>query len=463
MSITLRTYQQQASDEIRQAYTMGYQAPLLVSPTGSGKTVLFAYIAQHAAAKSNNVLILVHRKELLNQTSRTLDSLEVDHGLIAPGLTFNRSSVQVASVQTLVRRLTKIRWAPRLIIVDEAHHATGKSTWGKILQHYPDAAVLGVTATPERLDGRGLGKQADGFFDTLVQGPTVTELIKQEYLSPPVVFAPSTADLSGVHTRMGDFIRGETEAAVDKPKITGNAVSHYRKHCHNEPAIAFCCSVAHAEHVAENFTAAGYQAASIDGTLDDRSRRQRIEDLGAGRLNVLTSCEIISEGTDIPIVSAAILLRPTQSTALCLQQVGRSLRPFPGKQRALILDHVGNCLRHGLPDDDREWSLDSKKRSARGSDEASLPVRQCERCYHVHRPAPICPKCGFRYPIQAREVDEVDGELEQVTADQVRIAAKREQAKAKTLDELREIGRRRGYKAGWAEYVYKARGGRLAA
>jgi superfamily II DNA or RNA helicase len=218
--------------------------------------------------------------------------------------------------------------------------------------------------------------------------------------------------------------------------------------------------------VADQFRAAGYQSASIDGGMDDVTRRARIRDLGDGRLQVLTSCEIISEGTDIPVVSAAILLRPTQSLSLALQQMGRALRPFPGKARALILDHAGNCLRHGLPDEDREWSLAGRKRRAKkGSDESNFPVRQCEQCFAVHRPAPVCPSCGFVYQIRARQVEEIEGELQQVDPAEIRRDRRREQARADTIEDLISIGRARGYKnpVGWAHFVWKARSCRRAA
>lgn len=456
VSIQLRPYQESASGAIRASFQAGHNAPLLVSPCGSGKTVLFSYISQKAGERGNNTLILVHRQELLRQASRTLSTFDVDHGLIAPGMTFTRQPVQVASVQTLVRRMHMLRWKPDLIVVDEAHHALGKNTWGKVLSNYPDAKILGVTATPERLSGEGLGAAADGFFDDMVLGPSVKSLIGQGYLSPAEIYAPTNIDLSGVHTRAGEYITSELNAAVDKPTITGSAVDHYRRLGNREPAIAFCCSIAHAEHVAEQFRQAGYQSSTIDGKLDDRSRRQRITDLSTGTLNVLTSCDIVSE-IDLPVVSVGIMLRPTQSLGLFIQQTGRAMRPYPGKKRALILDHTGGIYRHGMPDDDREWTLEGKKRNGRKSDPSSLPVRQCEECYYVHRPAPKCPKCGFVYPVQAREVEEVEGTLEQVDPEEVRRIQKREQAKAKSLDELKAIAKKRGYHHKWAEYVYAAR------
>jgi superfamily II DNA or RNA helicase len=460
VTIDLRTYQHSAINQVRAAYQARRRAVLLVAPTGSGKTVMFSYIASSAVDRGGRVLILAHRQELIRQTSRTLAAFDVAHGLILPGHPATEDAVQVASVQTVVRRLERLDWQPTLIVVDEAHHATRTTGHGRVLAHFDTARVLGVTATPQRLDGQGLGTVAGGFFESLVSGPTVQELVTAGYLSRPVVYAPPGApDLSGVRRIGGDFAAGELAAVVDRPTITGNAVTHYARYCPGQPAIVFCASVAHAEHVAAAFSLAGYQAASIDGTMDDTTRAGRIADLGTGALQVLTSCEIISEGTDIPVVGAAVLLRPTQSLGLYLQQVGRALRPFPGKTHATILDHVGNCHRHGLPDDDRVWTLEGRKR--RKADPApDLAVKQCPACYTVHRPRPACPSCGFVYPASVRVVREVDGELAEIQRSAARDAAKREQKDAKTLEDLRRIGAARGYHPGWAERVHAARQGR---
>lgn len=457
--IVLRRYQSDAIEQTRDAYRAGARAVLLAAPTGSGKTVVFSHVAANAAARCGRVLILVHRQELLRQTSATLTRFDVTHGLIAPRHPATDHPVQIASVQTLVRRLARMTWTPTLIVVDEAHHATRTTGHGKVLAYWPDARVLGVTATPARLDGQGLGTVAGGFFERLVLGPSVADLVSQGFLSRPVVFAPPTAvDLSGVRTRGGDFAAEALAAAVDRPAITGDAVDHYRRHCQGAPAIAFCASVAHAEHVAEAFRLEGFQAASIDGKLNDLDRAARIADLGSGALHVLTSCDIISEGTDIPVVGAALLLRPTQSLGLYLQQVGRALRPYPGKDRAVILDHVGNCRRHGLPDDDRAWTLEGRKR--RATDTAPpVAIRQCSACYTVHRPAPACPSCGFVYPVQHRVVAEVAGDLAEVDPAALRATREAEQKRARTLDDLRRLGAARGYRPGWAERVHAARQG----
>ena len=483
MNITLRDYQDRDVKALRHKYAAKLKAPLYVLSTGGGKTVIFCFIADQAAKRGNRVLVLVHRQELLNQTSGSLDGFGVDHGLIAPNRHQTYDRVQVASVQTLVRRLGKMTWKPGLIIVDEAHHAAAGS-WNKIIDHFAGVPLLGVTATPHRLDGKGLGTEAGGHFDCMVEGPSIRELIERGYLCRPRVYAPPTdLILDNVKNRMGDYARNDLEKAVDKPKITGSAVEHYMRICPGKPAIAFCVSVAHAEHVAEEFKAAGFKAASIDGSMDDNTRKGLINALARGGVDVLTSCEIISEGTDIPVVTAAILLRPTKSLTLYLQQVGRALRPvYPVgadlsddagrldaiarsvKTEAVILDHVGNCLRHGLPDEVRQWRLDGDpeqgQRGGKKKDEPGARIMTCPQCFGVHPPMPRCPQCGHAYKPDEVLPDVADGELQEV--DPAELAAikadrRKRQGQAKTLQELEEYGKQMGYKPGWAKHVYNSR------
>ena len=416
MNVTLRDYQETGTSQVLDAYKQGFRAPLLVVPTGGGKTIIFCYITERSSAKGKRVYILVHRQELLRQTSEKLDMFGVRHGCVAPGHSMTGDPVQVASVQTLVRRLDKFP-EPNLIVVDEAHHATA-GTWSKILKQWPNALLLGVTATPIRLDGKGLGVKCGGFFDTLIEGPTTAELIQRGYLAEPVVYAPPTPlDLSQIKTICGDWQKSELEKRVDKPTITGNAIEHYATICPGVPAICFCVSVGHAEHVAQEFKLAGWSAESLDGTMADNMRKAKIQGLASGKINVLTSCDIISEGTDIPVVGAAILLRPTKSLGLDLQQVGRCLRPYEGKKNAIILDHVGNCYRHGMPDDVRNWSLSGSLfvKKSKAETDPSLRIKQCEKCYAVYRAGSVaCPYCGH-IQTTGREVEQVDGMLHQVT------------------------------------------------
>ena len=459
MKYKLRPYQIDIVEKLRHSYRTGHHAPLLQAPTGSGKTVIFAYITEAAAKLGNSVLILVHRQELLNQTSRALFDIGVPHGLIAPGRTSSHEQVQVASVQTLVRRLGKYP-KQSLIVIDECAHAVA-SSWVKILNYYSDSRLLGVTATPARLDNRGLGVHVGGFFDDLVNGPTPKELIQAGYLSRPVVYAPQSGlDMTGIHKRFGDYVTSEMSDIMDKPKITGCAVTQYNKICPGVPAIAFCASVKHAEHTAEQFNAAGISSKSIDGTMSDAERLDCITGLASGKYKVLTSCEIVSEGTDIPVVTAAIMLRPTASTSLYLQQAGRCLRPHPSKTESYIIDHVGNVFRHGLPDDDREWSLDGGCETAKKESENN-PYIQCESCYFVFiKTEKRCPTCGWERPVQSREIEQVDGDLVKLQEEEkrrFRINKRREVGQAQSLEALQLIEKQRGYKSGWAYYVFSAR------
>ena len=292
-------------------------------------------------------------------------------------------------------------------------------------------------------------------------------LIEQGFLTQPKYYAPpNQLDLDGIQVRGGDFAREETAAIMDKPTITGDAVSHYQRLCNGAPAVAFCASVAHAEHVAQAFSAAGYRAATLDGTLDRIERRKRVRGLADGSIQILTSCEIISEGFDIPTVTAAILLRPTKSLGMHLQQVGRVLRIAPNKPHAVILDHVGNCLRHGLAEEEREWSLEGRpKKKKKAGDEDAPPVRQCPQCYACHVPASECPECGHEYEMKKREIEQQDGELVELNMAWIKKQRQQEQGQARSYEDLVALGKSRGMKLPqfWAAKVIKARQAKMTA
>lgn len=448
-------------DRLRAAYREGKRAPLFVLPTGGGKTFTFAYMSKGAAALGNRVLILVHRQELLKQASRSLSSLGLHHGLIAPGFHGERDQVAVASVQTLDRRLKKTAVDFDFVIIDEAHHVAA-GTWARVLAHFSKAQLLGVTATPIRLDGRGLGVQSGGIFDALVSGPSISALIKEGFLVPPVVYAyPHALDLTGVRKQGGDYAARELAARVDRPTITGCAVDHYTRLSPGEPAIAFCASLDHAAHTSAQFRTSGYASEVIHGGLSDGERQEMISGLASGRIQVLTSVDLISEGTDIPTVSVGILLRPTASSGLYLQQVGRILRPSPGKVRGLVLDHVGNCLRHGLPDEDRDWTLTGARKRTKDDDEISS--RQCRKCHHFYLGRALrCPDCGhISVAIEPRkEIQTVGGELTKVSKDDVqrfKQEKKTAYARAESYQEVLELTKRYGDKPGFAYRYWNAR------
>jgi DNA repair protein RadD len=452
MITALRDYQERGIADIRAAYAAGAQSVLYVLPTGGGKTVVFSFIARAALERRKRTAILVHRDKLLKQASRALSACGVPHGLIAPGHTPTRDLVQVASVQTLVHRLH--RYDFDLLIPDEAHHATAGS-WLKIAAAYPLAHTLGVTATPARTDGRGLAE----IFEAMVLGPSIEDLIAAGHLCRPVVYgSKERLELARVAIRAGDYARGQLADAMDTSTITGDAIAQYAKHCPGVPAIAFCVSVQHAADVAAQFSAAGHRAATIHGGMPLSQIDATIEDLAAGRIQILTSCDLISEGFDCPAVTAAILLRPTKSEALYIQQIGRALRPAPGKQRAFILDHADNWLTHGDPAATREWSLEGQKKR-RGA--GGAPVRQCPKCFACHPPAPSCPECKHVYVIEAAVPKQVAGELVEIDEALMRKRKKDEVRRARTLEDLQRIARERNYRPAWASIMYQARGGRL--
>jgi superfamily II DNA or RNA helicase len=449
MTPTLRPYQLQAIQQIREAYQQRHRAVLFVLPTGGGKTVVFSHIAEQAAAKGSRIGVLVHRQELLRQASASLASLDVPHGLIAANRSMDLSQpVQVASVQTLARRLHKLPPGLfQLLVVDEAHHSNA-GTWAKVLAHFSAARVLGVTATPIRCDGRGLGE----WYSEMILGPTPAELTDAGFLAPARVLAPPGPSLVGIRKRMGDFDMSQAGEVLQAGQAMGDCLSHYRRYLDGQTAIAFCCSIAHAEAVARLFNDHGVAAASIDGTMDSQTREQLLADLGAGRLKVLTSCALIGEGVDVPSVAGCILLRPTQSVSLHLQMIGRCLRPQPGKQ-AVILDHVGNVLRLGHHLEERDWSLAGTPKQDR---EKAPSVKVCPQCFAAMPSAKtVCPDCGHQFTPERRELEHVDGELVEVQ----RREAKREQANATTIEELIAIGKRRRMKSphGWAHNVMRAR------
>jgi superfamily II DNA or RNA helicase len=282
----------------------------------------------------------------------------------------------------------------------------------------------------------------------MVQGPTAQQLTDAGFLAAAKVLAPPGFDSTGLRKRMGDFDPKEAEQRVGT--IMGDCLGHYRKHLPGQTAIAFCCSVAHAEAVADLFQRDGIAAASIDGSMDAAQRRQLLSDLGTGKLKVLTSCALIGEGVDVPSVGGCILLRPTASVALHLQMIGRCLRPQPGK-RAVVLDHVGNTLRLGHHLEPREWALDGIRKRDR---EAAPSVKVCPQCFATSASAvQVCRECGYVFaPQERRELQQVDGELVEMA-----VAKRREQSSARDLDALRELAQQRGYKRGWAERVYQAR------
>lgn len=375
---------------------------LLGDFTVTHNTYTFSYIAERAAFKGKQVFILVHRKELLKQASRSLDNLKVSHGLISPHFTpRTKEIVQVASVDTLLARIKNgtLPHRPDLLIGDEAHHFVAGNKWGKVYDALGAPVMLGVTATPVRSDGKGLGTHAGGLFDTMVLGPTMPELIDMGCLVKPDIYGPQhNVDLEGVTLNAaGEYNSVQLAQRMEGQKqIVGDAVERYQQVCPGAKAIVFAASVKHADIIVERFNAAGFRFKLLVGApaMSDTERDAVNRDLASGVIDGAVTVDLVSEGYDLPDLECGILLRPTQSEGLFLQQVGRIMRPSPGKSMAYILDHVGNIglmrddvfvRKHGLPWEFRDWTLDGRKKGRRNKDaEAEITMKRCPVCYRIH-------------------------------------------------------------------------------
>lgn len=454
--VALRPYQTQLIDDAREALRT-HRSVLVQLPTGAGKTAIASWMLGRAAEKQRRSIFCVHRQEILDQAAATFDEFEIPYGIVTPGYAPNPFlPIQICSIDTLRSRIKRGKPVPaaHMMVIDEGHHAVAKS-WQAVVAHYHAIPRLLLTATPERLDGKGLSDVADA----MVCGPSVRWLIDHNFLSPYRAFAPSAPDMTPIHTERGDYKHDENEETMDKPAITGDAVSHYLKLARGKRGVAFCVSIKHSEHVAAQFNAAGVPARHFDGTTDRSERRRVIEDFRSGAIQVLTNVDLVSEGFNLPAMEVSMMLRPTKSLALVLQQIGRSLRTAPGKEYALILDHAGNLSRHGLPDDEREWSLLGRKERKKKEGEEPIVLKNCPVCYHCHRPANVCPACGFVYVVVGREVDHREGDLVEIDPALMRRERLREQGSADTLEALIEVGKRRNYKNpyAWAKYLLAAR------
>ena len=459
--IILRDYQKRLISSIRNELKKNHSV-LCQAPTGSGKTALAAYMILNAAKRGKVVYFICHRQELIDQTAKTFNKVGINYfSYIASGYSHDaKSPIQICSIQTLVRRLGNVK--PDLVILDECHHVAAKG-WAKVKSYYKKSFWVGLSATPTRLDGAGL----DIYFESMVQGENVEWLIANGFLSDYDLYCPNSPDLTGIHTRMGDYAQDELSTVMKKPSITGDIIKHWRKYAEGKKTLGFACSVEHSKYLTSQFVEAGIKAVHLDGTTDRGERVATAVQFAKGEIDILFNVDLFSEGYDLSsqantdvTVDCVIQARPTKSLALHLQQVGRALRPKSDGSKAIILDHAGNCLKHGLPDDIREWSLKGNKGSKKAKqEEADVNIRVCKSCFAVHRFSPKCPYCGYEYEVKARKIVEADGELVQIDKEALRRRQAHQQAQAGSLDQLIQLGKSRGYKypTQWAAKVFSAR------
>lgn len=426
----LREYQAELIGRIRLSIMHGHKSILSVLGCGGGKSVIQAEIAHSATDKGNRVLFLVHRKELCEQITNTFT---------AQGVDMDRCSVSM--VQTVSRHIDKLP-EPQIIITDEAHHSTANS-FKKIYDAFPDALRLGFTATPCRLNDGGLGE----VYEDLITSVSTKWLIDNHYLSPYRYYSVKLADTSGLHVKAGDYKADEVAELMQNSEIYGETIKQWEKLAKNKKTIAYCASVEAAEETAEQFRQAGYTAASLSGNTPKEQRTQIMQDFRDSKIMILTNCELFGEGLDVPDCECTVLLRPTQSLTLYIQQSMRSMRYMPDKT-AIIIDHVGNCYLHGLPDDDREWTLEPKAKQAN-----MVKIRECPMCFSVYPPTKQkCPYCGYAAvkEIQRKEKKTVEIDLVEMQRQEDIKNTKYADLTAETWSDVERIRKARGYKIQWA-------------
>lgn len=440
-TMRLRDYQQQIIDDIRDAWSSGARVVCAVLPTAAGKTVCFSKIAKDHSP--GVVVAIAHRQELVEQMSLALGRWGVYHQIMAPRKTFkhicNRhmtelghcwqdpsAPVIVAGVRTLNSRGAQ-GWHKNvtLWIMDECHHILQKNEWGRCVSLFPNAKGLGVTATPTRSDGKGLGSHADGVIDAMVEGPSMRDLIQQGHLTDyRIICPPSNINLDQVSVSQstGDYVKKQLSTVVHESTIVGDAITHYRRFANGKRAVAFCVDVLSATETAAAFNNAGIVSAVVSAKTPDNVRTETIRRFRDGEILVIANVDLFGEGFDLPAIEATIMLRPTQSYGLYVQQFGRALRLCEGKTRGVIIDHVGNVVpRHGLPDAPRVWTLDRRDKRARNKPEDVEPLRVCGSCLMPYdRALVVCPHCGdVPKPQERAGPEQVDGDLMEISAEKL--------------------------------------------
>lgn len=427
----LRDYQESVIDNLRMSWRTGHKRPCIVLPCGGGKSVIAAEIAKRTTDNGGNVMFLVHRQELCEQISDTFAGYGVD---------MTRCSVNM--VQTASRR-SKSSDPPKLIITDENHHCVA-GTYRKIYESYPESYCVGLTATPVRLNGGGLG----GINDDLIIGPTVKQLIERKCLAPFDYYAPAVADLTRIRSRAGDYSAESVEEVLAKPTIYGDVIRYYDEISRGQ-AICYCATIKHSTETAAAFRQTGISAEHIDGKTPASERSDIIQRFRSGGIKVLCNVDLISEGFDVPDCNTAILLRPTKSLTLFIQQSMRCMRYQPDK-RAIILDHVGNVFRHGLPNQDREWTLDPVK-PKHSKQENTVHVRQCPECYYTHENSSVCPKCGYVYAAERKSAKEIkQAELKKINEERIERGKQKKLDDCWNLQDYQDYAAAHGHKPGWA-------------
>ena len=450
IEIKLRDYQEKVYNDIKRAFINGSKGVCAVLPCRSGKSYVFAKISQDACKKGSHVLILAHRNSLLNQHKELFEDLEL-----------NNDNIRIESVFTEINHLGE-NGPVDLIIIDEAH-LSGASSYQKVCQYYDCLRIL-FTATPARLDGKPLN-----LADAMVTGITAKELIKRGNISDYSYYAPDlNIDFSKIKKTAGDYNNQQLGQTMGTKKIYGDVLKYYNMLAKGKQAVAYCVNVQHSQEVCEMFNKEGISARHMDSHTPEKERESILSDFKEGRFKILCNCNLISEGITLPSAEAGLLLRPTLSLTLYIQQAMRCLTPN-GDKKAVIIDYVNNVQRHGMPTQERDWSLDNKvKEYCNENEDGTLKIRICPECFSTFETAPVCPFCGAEYeitPIEIQNIKEVQLKKVEEAREEKRLkamSARAEKVKGYTKPEqcqnfyeLVEYGKMCGYKPGWAVFQAK--------
>lgn len=445
----LYDYQEKLVKQARQSIANGSKGVFIQSPPGSGKSVIIAEIARLSTIKNNHILFIVHRKELAEQ---------IENDFLKNGVNMKQVTIQTV-IKAWNRRETMPY--PQIIITDETHHSRAK-TYQKLYEYFNQAFRLGFSATPWRMNGKGF----TDIYDELLTGPSVKWLIENKRLAPYKYFAEASIDRKHLtQNSMGEFDNQSIAKEFEKSRIYGEIVKHYQKYANNRKAIVYAPSIEISKQITSEFQKVGIQAKHADGTTPKNEREQIMNEFRNNRIQILCNVDLISEGFNVPDCSCVILARPTKSLVLFLQQAMRCMR-FQENKEAIILDHVGNVHEFGLPDMDREWTLNGRNKKKSNKPSKSL-AKQCTFCQAWVEPqTKICPHCKQAFEVQEREIEFVDGELQEVNKENFvtnykKIKFKREwgdkdKNELETIDDYYLFAKARGYKDSWLKFQIPA-------
>jgi len=465
MSFILRQYQKDVLNELVRSHRQGKKKVILQAATGAGKTVMAAALVKYFVKNNLRVLFLAHRRELITQASDKLTQSDIRHGIIMANHRSDKTyNVQIASVDTLRARAINAKKMdlPKadVIFIDECHRSLS-NTYLKIISLYKDSLLIGLTATPVRGNGEGLGS----VYEHMVSAPSIKELTKLGSLVDVKYYSPSVPDLKGIGVIGGDFNSKSLNDRMDQPKLVGDIVSTWKHLAKDKQTLIFASGVKHSQNIMEAFKSNGIKAGHLDGGTENEEREQTLKDFNSGKITVLCNCMVLTEGFDSPCAEVCVLARPTKSLGLYIQMVGRVLRPHKSKQNAMVIDHSGAVYINGFVDDEHKWDLGTgilRKRAERKERTKEDSVIVCEGCFRTYSGSNICPTCGKIHQTKSEYVAFLDSQLGLVNKKTRVIEAKEKYApdfRRVFYEELIGMGEIKGYKPGWSAYKYKQRFG----